>query len=120
MNDEFETMDLPPIDSNNNRETELAKIESYRKSHPELLAIARSYDAPEARRTLSDIEAMEDADTRQSLLKSLLLGLAGDPGSCDRLANAYMALILGSKRDHQVIDFWVQRMYLILGKGQTP
>jgi len=119
MNAEFETMDLPPIDSNNNRETELAKIESYRKSHPELLAIARSYDAPEARRTLSDIEAMEDAGTRQSLLKSLLLGLAGDPGSCDRLANAYMALILGNVRDHRQVEFWVERMYSIIGREEV-
>ncbi len=119
MNAEFETIDLPPIDINNNRETELAKIDDYRKAHPELLEMARRYDAPEARQTLSDIEVIDDKAIRQSLLKSLLLGLAGDPGSCDHLALQYMAGKLADSANHAQADFWVRKMNELLATEQS-
>jgi len=119
MNSEFETIELPPIDVNNNRETELAKIDDYRKAHLELLEMARRYDAPEARQTLSDIETIDDKAIRQSLLKSLLLGLAGDPGSCDRLSLQYMAGKLADSANHAQADFWVRKMNELLSTEQS-
>lgn len=108
----------------------MTDIDVYREAHPELLALARLYDRPEVRQTVTDIEGVADAIYRQSLLKSLFLGLAGDPGSCDRIGLLYLVARsavslgeedpnqLGHHRDWRQFDFWLERRDSFIGRWE--
>jgi len=96
------------------REREESAIAAYRAGHPELIAMARLFGRPEARKALDDIASVKDGDERRAYFMSFFLALAGDPGACAGMALHYMARKLGVARDKEAIDFWLNREKSIL------
>lgn len=120
--------DEEPLPTDESPRADEIAIDAYREAHPELLALARLYDRPEVRQTVTDIEGVADPVYRQSLLKSLFLGLAGDPGSCQRIGHLYLVARaavslgkepdpnqLGHHRDWRQIGFWLERRDSLIG-----
>lgn len=119
--------DEEPLPTDESPRADELAIDAYREAHPELLALARLYDRLEVRQTVTDIEGVADPVYRQSLLKSLFLGLAGDPGSCQRIGYLYLVARsavslgkedpnqLGHHRDWRQIGFWLERRDSFMG-----